>query len=129
MSDRVRAIRGATTVPRDDADEVLSATAELLDDAIAANGLTPDDMVSIIFTATNDISSQFPAVAARNMGLATVALICAREIPVEGSLPLCIRLMIHAYMPAERAVSHSYLREAVRLRDDLVTNDLSRQKS
>jgi chorismate mutase len=75
--------------------------------------------VSIIFTATNDISSQFPAVAARHMGLAAVPLICAREIPVEGSLPLCIRLMMHAYMPADRAVAHSYLREAVRLRDDL----------
>ena len=119
MSDRVRAIRGAITVSRDDADEVVSATAELLHDIIAANDLSPDDMESIIFTATNDISSQFPAVAARNMGLATVPLICAREIPVEGSLPLCIRLMMHAYMPADRAVSHSYLREAVRLRDDL----------
>ena len=119
MSDRVRAIRGAITVSSDNGDEVLSATAELLADVIAANGLSADDMISIIFTATNDISSQFPAVAARNMGLATVPLMCAREIPVEGSLPLCIRLMMHAYMPAERPVSHSYLRDAVRLRDDL----------
>ncbi len=119
MSERVRALRGAITVNQDDATEVLASTTELLEDIIARNGLVPDDMVSIIFTATDDITSQFPAVAARDMGLATVPLICAREIPVEGSLPLCIRLMIHAYMPPERQVVHTYLREAVRLRDDL----------
>lgn len=119
MSDRVRAIRGATTVDGDDAGEVLAATAELLDQVIRDNGLAPDDMISILFTATADITSQFPAVAAREMGLAAVPLMCAREIPVEGSLPLCIRLMVHAYMPDDRPVVHAYLREAVRLREDL----------
>jgi chorismate mutase len=74
-------------VSRDDADEVVSATAELLADIIAANDLSPDDMVSIIFTATNDISSQFPAVAARNMGLATVPLICARACGIAANMP------------------------------------------
>jgi len=76
-------------------------------------------MVSLIFTATADVTSQFPAVAAREMGLLAVPLLCATEIPVPGSLPLCVRVMLHAYMPAQRDVSHSYLREAVRLRDDL----------
>lgn len=119
MSDRVRAIRGAITVSRDDADEVVSATAELLAEVSAANDLAPDDMISILFTATADITSQFPAVAAREMGLAAVPLMCAREIPVEGSLPLCVRVMLHAYMPEDRAVVHVYLREAIRLREDL----------
>jgi chorismate mutase len=77
-------------------------------------------MVSLIFTATADVTSQFPAVAAREMGLTGVPLLCATEIPVPDSLPLCVRVMLHAYMPLDRAVVHSYLREAVRLRDDLV---------
>jgi chorismate mutase len=76
-------------------------------------------MVSLIFTATADVTSQFPAVAAREMGLTGVPLLCATEIPVPGSLPLCVRVMLHAYMPVDAPVSHSYLREAVKLRDDL----------
>ncbi|MSO44951.1 MAG: chorismate mutase [Thermoleophilia bacterium] len=112
-------MRGATSVPNDSADEIITATRELLDDVIARNALSPDDMVSIIFTATADLTAQFPAVAARDMGLVTVPLLCASEISVAGSLPMCVRLMIHAYMPADRPVAHSYLREAVRLRDDL----------
>jgi chorismate mutase len=123
MSDRVRAIRGAITVPIDTAPEVLTATADLLTEMIARNALAVDDMVSLIFTVTDDVRSQFPAVAAREMGLATVPLLCATEIPVPGSLPLCIRVMLHAYMPAGRTVGHVYLREAVRLRDDLVGGD------
>jgi len=119
MSDRLRAIRGAITVAEDTPAEVVSATRLMLEDMIERNGLTPDDMVSLIFTATADVTSQFPAVAAREMGLLAVPLLCATEIPVPGSLPLCVRVMLHAYMPAQRDVSHSYLREAVRLRDDL----------
>lgn len=119
MSERMRAIRGAITVAEDTPDEVVSATRLVLDDMIARNELVPDDMVSLIFTATADVSSQFPAVAAREMGLTGVPLLCATEIPVPGSLPLCVRVMLHAYMPPDRPVIHSYLREAVRLRDDL----------
>jgi len=119
MSERIRAIRGAITVDGDSPDQVLSATTVLLEDMIARNALGTDDMVSLIFTVTDDIRSQFPAVAAREMGLAAVPLLCATEIPVPGSLPMCIRVMLHAYMPTDRAAVHSYLREAVRLRDDL----------
>jgi chorismate mutase len=119
MSERLRAIRGAITVDGDSPDQVLAATTVLLEDMIARNALGVADMVSLIFTVTDDIRSQFPAVAAREMGLAAVPLLCATEIPVPGSLPMCIRVMLHAYMPADRAAVHSYLREAVRLRDDL----------
>ena len=119
MSERIRAIRGAITVTEDTPEEVVSATRLVLEDMIARNALSPDDMVSLIFTATSDVTSQFPAVAAREMGLTGVPLLCATEIPVPGSLPLCVRVMLHAYMPADRAAVHSYLRDAVRLRDDL----------
>ena len=119
MSERIRAIRGAITVAEDTPEEVVTATRLVLEDMIARNALSPDDMVSLIFTATSDVTSQFPAVAAREMGLTGVPLLCATEIPVPGSLPLCVRVMLHAYMPADRAAVHSYLRDAVRLRDDL----------
>ena len=119
MTERLRAVRGAITVTEDTPDEVVAATRLLLEDMIARNGLAPDDMVSLIFTATGDVTSQFPAVAAREMGLLGVPLLCATEIPVPGSLPLCVRVMLHAYMPASSPVAHSYLRDAVRLRDDL----------
>ena len=123
MTERLRAVRGAITVTEDTPDEVVSATRLLLEDMIARNSLAPDDMVSLIFTATSDVTSQFPAVAAREMGLLGVPLLCATEIPVPGSLPLCVRVMLHAYMPADIPVAHSYLREAVRLRDDLVDGE------
>ena len=123
MTERLRAVRGAITVAEDTPDEVVSATRLVLEDMIARNGLSPDDMVSLIFTATSDVTSQFPAVAAREMGLTGVPLLCATEIPVPGSLPLCVRVMLHAYMPADTPVAHAYLREAVRLRDDLVDGD------
>jgi chorismate mutase len=119
MSERLRAIRGAITVNADTPDDVVSATRLVLEEMIGRNGLSPDDMVSLIFTATADVTSQFPAVAAREMGLTGVPLLCATEIPVPGSLPLCVRVMLHAYMPVDAPVSHSYLREAVKLRDDL----------
>lgn len=123
MTERLRAVRGAITVAEDTPDEVVSATRLVLEDMMTRNGLSPDDMVSLIFTATSDVTSQFPAVAAREMGLTGVPLLCATEIPVPGSLPLCVRVMLHAYMPADTPVAHSYLREAVRLRDDLVDGD------
>lgn len=119
MSDRLRAIRGAITVAEDSPEEVVAATRLLLEDMIARNGLSPDQMVSLIFTTTGDVTSQFPAVAAREMGLLRVPLLCATEIPVPGSLAHCVRVMLHAYMPDDAEVVHCYLRDAVRLRDDL----------
>ncbi len=125
MSVRVRGVRGAITLAEDTPEEVVSATRLLLDDMIARNALNPDDMVSLIFTATADVTSQFPAVAAREMGLTGVPLLCATEIPVPDSLPRCVRVMFHAYMPTARGVVHCYLRDAVRLRDDLVEDPLA----
>ena len=83
------------------------------------NGLAPEEMVSCIFTCTGDLDAEFPAVAARNLGLSGVPLLCAREIDVPGSLPRVIRLMLHCYADPEMAAQHVYLREAAALRRDL----------
>lgn len=115
----VRAIRGATSVPADTREDIAARTAELVAEVMSRNGLTPDDLISVIFTSTEDLVATFPATAAREVGLGAVPLICAREIPVPGSLPSCVRLLAHANMPAERAVQHVYLHDAVRLRVDL----------
>lgn len=112
-------MRGATSVEEDTSEAIQGATAELLHEVMTRNAVAPDDLVSIIFTCTEDLVSDFPAVAARAIGLSTVPLICAREIPVVGSLPRCIRLMAHLYAPADRAVRHVYLRDARQLRTDL----------
>ena len=116
---RLRALRGATTVPDNDADAILDATEELVRTVIERNALAPDDMVSCIFTCTNDLDAEFPAVAARRLGLGAVPLLCAREIDVPGSLPRVIRLMLHCYAPDGAEAVHVYLREAVALRRDL----------
>jgi len=115
-------IRGATTVNTDEKEQVLSATQELLDAIIAANpGLKTDDIASALFTTTDDIASVYPALAARQMGWDLVPMMCAREIPVPGSLPMCIRVLIHWNTDQEQsAIQHVYLREAVKLRPDLV---------
>jgi chorismate mutase len=86
---------------------------------LARNGLTPEDLVSVIFTATEDLTADFPAAAAREMGLSAVPLICAREIPVVGALGMCIRVMVHCYAPPGREIRHVYLHAARRLRTDL----------
>jgi chorismate mutase len=114
---RLRALRGAITVDENDADAILSATEELVREVMARNALEPDDLVSCIFTCTPDLDAEFPAVAARRLGLSTVPLLCAREIDVEGALPRVIRLMLHCY--ADGPGKHVYLREAVALRRDL----------
>jgi chorismate mutase len=120
VSDRVlRAIRGAITVTEDTADAIGEATAEMLEAILERNGLAHDDIVSIIFTATPDLSAEFPATAARRTGLHDVPLICAQEIPVSGAMSRCIRAMVHCYAPPARAVRHVYLREARQLRLDL----------
>jgi len=116
---RLHGIRGATTVVRNDATEILSATDELLRALIEANELQPDDIVSALFTVTNDLDAAFPARAAEDFGWNIVALLHAREIPVPGSLPMCIRLLIHAYTSRSRAeIKHCYLRGATVLRPD-----------
>jgi chorismate mutase len=116
---RLQGIRGATTVSRNDAAEILAATDELLRTLIEANGLVPDDIVSGLFTVTNDLDAAFPARAAEEFGWDIVALLHATEIPVPGSLPRCIRLLVHAYTVRSRAeIKHCYLRGATVLRPD-----------
>jgi chorismate mutase len=116
---QLRALRGAITVQANEADAILSATEELVHEVIARNGITPDDMVSCIFTCTADLDAEFPAVAARNLGLSSVPLLCAREMQVPGSLPRVIRILLHYYADPGEAPNHVYLREAVGLRRDL----------
>lgn len=116
---RLQGIRGATTVERNDASEILEATDELLRTMIEANDLAPDDIVSGLFTVTRDLDAVFPARASEEYGWNIVALLHATEIPVPGSLPRCIRLLVHAYTTRSRAeIKHCYLRRATVLRPD-----------
>jgi chorismate mutase len=116
---RLFALRGAASVERNDADAILGATEELMRELMARNALRPDDVVSCIFTLTEDLDAQFPAVAARNLGFDRVPLLCAREVPVPGSLPKVIRVLIHYYAAEDHEARHVYLGEARRLRSDL----------
>jgi chorismate mutase len=116
---RLRALRGAITVDRNDADSILEGTDELMRTVMERNGLAPEDMVSCIFTCTNDLDAEFPAVAARRLGLSGVPLLCAREIDVPGALPRVIRIMLHCYADPATEAQHVYLREARALRRDL----------
>ena len=114
----LRALRGAITADRNDADSILEATEELVRELMKANDLAPDDLVSCIFTCTPDLNAQFPAVAARNVGLSAVPLLCAQEIAVPDALPRVIRLMAHCEL-GDAHPTHVYLREARSLRRDL----------
>lgn len=116
---RLFALRGATTVAADEAEQILRATDELMREILARNGLGPADLVSCIFTLTPDLNAEFPAVAARQMGLSTVPLLCARELDVPGQLPRVIRTMIHYYAADDHVPQHVYLGDAVKLRLDL----------
>ncbi len=116
---RLRALRGAITVEDNDPDAIIDATEELVSAVMDRNGIPPDDMVSCIFTCTPDLDAEFPAVAARRLGLGTVPLLCAREIDVPGAMPKVIRLMLHCYADDESRPRHVYLRDAVELRKDL----------
>ena len=116
---RLFALRGAISVERNTAQDILDATTELMRDLIARNHLTAERVVSCIFTLTPDLDAEFPAVAARKMGLSGVPLLCAREIPVPGALPKVIRVLIHAYKPNGQPPEHVYLHEARKLRLDL----------
>jgi chorismate mutase len=116
-----RGIRGAISVESDQAEHVLEATRELLAAILAANpGLESADIASVFFTVTDDISSVHPALGARQMGWSQVPMLCAREIPVPGSLPRCIRVLVHWNTSrTQESICHVYLREAVALRPDL----------
>lgn len=118
----IRGIRGAITVQADKPDLILQATRELLEEILQANEkMKPEDVGSAIFTVTDDLNSTFPAQAAREMGWGLVPMICAREIPVPNSLPRVIRVLVHwnTELP-QNEITHVYLREAVKLRPDLV---------
>ncbi len=118
----IRGVRGATTVAADQPDLILEATRELLEAILKENeGMTPEDVGSAIFTVTEDLASTFPAQAARQMGWSMVPMMCAREIPVPGSLPKAIRVLVHWNTEtSQNEIKHVYLRDAVRLRPDLV---------
>jgi len=116
---RIKAIRGAITVEENTRQEILDKTKRLLSTIMERNALRYEDMVSVIFTATRDLDAVYPAVAAREMGMTQVPLLCCQEMYVEGSLERCIRVLIHAYMDDARAAHHVYLEKAVSLRPDI----------
>ena len=117
----VRGIRGATCVEADAPDLILAATRELLEELLRANGIAEfDEIVSAIFTTTHDLTSTFPAEAARKLGMGQVPLLCSQEIPVPGSMPRCIRVLLHLNTDKRQAeIVHVYLRDAQRLRPDM----------
>lgn len=116
----VRAIRGAIQLDVDEREHLLASTRELVTAVMEANQLSGDDLISILFTLTADLRSEFPALAARELGLGDVPLLCTTEIDVPGSMPRVVRLMAHAEMQVPRSqVQHVYLRGAVALRRDL----------
>jgi chorismate mutase len=118
----IRGIRGAITVTADEPELILQATRELLEEILAENeGMRPEDVASAIFTVTDDLASTFPAQGARQMGWGLVPMLCAREIPVPDSLPRVIRVVVqwNTDLPQDR-ITHVYLRDAVKLRPDLV---------
>ena len=116
---RLHALRGATSVERDDEEAILTATRELMTQLMTRNELAAGRMVSCIFTATTDLTAQFPAVAARDLGLDLVPLLCSQEIEVPGALPRVIRVLIHYYAASDHEPQHVYLGEARTLREDL----------
>jgi chorismate mutase len=117
---RLCAIRGATSVERDEPHEIIAATSSLLEEMMGRNEIAPDELVSLIFTATPDLVAEFPAVAARRLGLSGVALMCAAEIPVPGATPRCVRVLAHCYSRrTTEELKHVYLGAAKQLRSDL----------
>ena len=118
-----RGIRGATTVEHNDREEILAATIELLELLISQNELRSEDVASAIFTVTEDLNAEFPALAARQLGWTEVALLCACEIPVPNSLGKCIRILLHVNTTRSAAeMQNVYIREAVILRPTLSVN-------
>jgi chorismate mutase len=117
--DRLWAVRGATQAAANEAAAILEATEELMSELLARNDLAPERIVSCIFTSTDDLDADFPAVAARRLGLDSVPLLCAREIEVPGAMERVIRVMVHYYAPAEHRPAHAYMGAAKALRSDL----------
>ncbi|MEY3430938.1 MAG: hypothetical protein RLZZ79_964 [Actinomycetota bacterium] len=116
----IRGIRGATQIDSDDAGLMKEAVVELMSEIIRANALTVEDLISVFFTVTTDIRSDFPAASARAMGLGDVPLICSTEIPVPGSLPRTIRALVHCQTDrSQKQIAHIYLRGTAVLRKDL----------
>jgi chorismate mutase len=116
----IRAIRGATTLNADERSHLHERTKELIEAIVEANNLDIDDIISVFFTCTPDIVSDFPAAAARELGFGAVPLMCAQEMAVPGALPKVVRVMMHAHLETPRdEISHIYLHEAASLRRDL----------
>jgi chorismate mutase len=118
-AERLFALRGAVQADANERKAILAATDALLRESIERNRLTPERMVSCIFTCTDDLDDEFPAVAARELGLAAVPLLCAREIAVPGAMERVIRTMLHYYAPVDHVPAHVYLGAAAELRTDL----------
>ena len=120
MPQAVRALRGATAVDEDTAAQVAERTTELLAELLARNGVELDDLISVLFTATPDVRSTFPATAARTLGFGVVPLLCATEIDVPGAMPRVVRVLLHLHTDRPRdELHHVYLHGTSRLRDDL----------
>ena len=120
MPTAVRALRGATTVDVDEKDHLFERVISLLEALFERNAIQHDDLISLLFTATDDLRSAFPAEAARKFGLGDVPLICARELDIDGGTPRCIRVMIHLVSDVPpNELHHVYLEGARNLRDDL----------
>jgi chorismate mutase len=116
---RLFAVRGAVQAEANEADAIVAATEALMRELLSRNGLEPAVMVSCLFTTTEDLDAEFPAVAARRLGLESVPLICAREIDVPGAMPRVIRAMVHYYAPLGHTPIHTYLGDTQELRSDL----------
>lgn len=115
-----RGVRGATTVESDNREEILTATRQLLALMIRVNGIQPEFVTSAIFTTTPDVNAEFPALAARQLGWLDVPLLCTHELSVPGSLPRCIRILVHWNTDkSQNEIRHVYIKEAARLRPDL----------
>ncbi len=117
---KLRALRGATTCDEDAEAEIEAKTQQLVKELLARNEIHHDDLVSVIFTATEDLTALFPATAARSVGLGDIPLLCARELTIDGGMPRCIRVLVHCYTERPREeLHHVYLEGARSLRDDL----------
>jgi len=119
MSERLYAVRGAVKVSSNDVKAILDATEELMGELVSRNNLEPDRIVSCLFTATDDLNAEFPAVAARRLGLDAVPLLCTRELDVPGAMRGVIRVLVHYYAAADHTPVHAYLGAAQELRTDL----------
>ena len=119
MGERLWAIRGAAQADANDEESILAATRELVSELMARNDVEPENFISVIFTATDDLDAQFPAVAARELGFGQVPLLCNREMDVPGAMERVIRLLAHYYAPEGHTPQHVYLGETKKLRADL----------